>query len=532
MKVLLLSLYDEWCLGLRLLSSLLKQDGHEVHLAFLHSVPQICGADGNGDPEGYDVTPASLSARDLRALVDLVRTLEPQLVGISLTSNFTGLAERVTQLVRTVSKAPVVWGGVDPTANPDVAIATADVVCVGEGEGATLDLVRALASGSDYSRIANLWVRRADGSVVKNAVRPLVADLDSLPFADFDTQGKYWISGGCAHHATIPDGSNLRHAFPIIGSRGCVYACSYCCNSMYRELYGPAGYCRLRSVENVVAEIERYVHAHPETDIIEFWDDVFGYRQDWVERFAEVYPKRVGLPFWCYTYPALCKPAFVSAVKRAGVCFLVMGLQSGSTRTLHEDYGRRTTASQALEAARIIHEAGIPLVVDLILGNPFETEEDHLATLEMMLALPPGFMLQEINHLTLYRNYPLTRRIEVAGIPQVALAGRNAAQSPATADSRFWHALLSLTQFPMLGADTLRVLARDPHLRAQPDVLVSLASTLLDLRFVPGTRVERTADLHQQLRRVEDELSSYKGSRAVQLYFRLKRLLGSERGRS
>ena len=58
-----------------------------------------------------------------------------------------------------------------------------DVVCVGEGEYALRDLVERLERGEDYADIPNLWVRR-DEQVIRNPLRPLIADLDELPYVD------------------------------------------------------------------------------------------------------------------------------------------------------------------------------------------------------------------------------------------------------------------------------------------------------------------------------------------------------------
>ncbi|MBN1477575.1 B12-binding domain-containing radical SAM protein [Candidatus Sumerlaeota bacterium] len=528
MRVLLLSIFDEWCLGLRLLTSLLRREGHEVSLAFLGSIPQANTDAGANDPEGYHVPPASVSGGDLEALRQLTGEFKPELIGVSYTSHYFGLAERATVEMRRASDAPVIWGGVDVTANPDLAIQIADFACVGEGEGAMMDLVHALTSGEDCTGIPNLWVRR-DGEIHRNDVRPVIRDLDALPYPDFIPAGRDWIAGGRVNRATIPDGSNLHHSYPIMASRGCPFSCTYCCNSMYREIYGSRDYVRLRSVDSVVDEIRGYLRHRPETTIIEFWDDVFGFNEEWMREFAEVYPREVKRPFWCYTYPVLCRPEFVERLRRAGVSFVVMGLQSGSERTLREDYNRPASAKQAIDAAWLMHRSGITPVVDLILGNPFETDEDYLKTLEMMLQMPPGFILQEINVLSLYRNYPLTRRAGEAGLRSSPLDRRNVFQGEPLPDLRFWHALLTLTQFPQVGADNLRHMARDPHLREHPEIVEAISRALVDATFIPGTRRHRTQPLQEEIDGLRKGLATYEGSAAVRWFLKLRRALRGRR---
>lgn len=528
MKIFFLSLYDELCMGMRMLSAVLRQEGHEVRLAFLHSYPQVHSHDGEdqgaSDPEGYYISPAKVSGADLKALAGLVREFAPDLIGVGHSSNFFGLAARVTKVLRTVSGAPIIWGGVDATGNPDLAIEHADMVCLGEGEGAMLDLTRRMGAGQPYTDIPNLWVRQ-EGTIHRNPLRPLIDPLDSLPWPDFDVENKYWITGGQARPGAIPTGSILNHSFSVMAGRGCLYGCTYCCNSMYRELYGAKGYVRLRSAENVIEEIVQYLKLHPEVEIIEFWDDVFGFDPEWMEKFVELYPRRVGKPFWCYTYPAVCRPELVQALKQAGVSYIVMGLQSGSQRTLREDYHRNASRQKTLEAARMIGESGIPLVLDLILGNPFESEEDYLETLELMLDLPAGFILQEINSLALYRNYPLSRRAEEAGHTLTWFPGRNVAQVLRAGEFLFWRGLLTLTQFPQIKPDTLRTMARDPHLRSHPEAMENLARAFEEAIYLPGTRTGRLAKLEGEVECLRAELCRYRDSRAVQGYFRLKEKL-------
>lgn len=522
MKIFLLALYDEWCLSLRMLSAVLRKEGHEVRLAYLQSYPQIGGQDGRDDPEGYHVWAASVSGADFKALGALVRDFDPGLIGVTTTSSFYGLTQRVTEVMRAASPAPIIWGGVDATANPELSIACADMVCIGEGEELIVELTGRLAAGQDITRIQGLWVRQ-NGEIHRNPIRPLNHRLEALPWADFDPRNKYWISGGKAHEATLPPGSALGHSFPIIAARGCLYSCTYCCNSMYRELYGAKDYVRLRPVEDVVEEIVHYVKDHPEVEIIEFFDDVFGFDSEWMARFAEIYPRRVGKPFWCFTYPAVCRPELVQWLKQAGVSYIVMGVQSGSQRTLREDYHRNASRQKTIEAARLIRDSGIALFVDLILGNPFETEQDYLDTLELLLELPPGVVSQEINYLTLYRNYPLSKKAEEAGYHLTWYEGWNAAQVMRQDEFIFWRGILMMVQFPQIKPETLRTMARDPLLRANPEVVNNLALTLEAKTYLPGTRIDRVAKLEAEVARLNMEIHRYRGSRAVQWYFRLKK---------
>ena len=520
MRVLLISLFDEWCLGLRAISSVIRARGHRVTMAHLRGMPEMNDNAAVGDPQGYHAPPASVTGADFRALLDLTAQCKPEVIGISVSfSHLFGLAVEVTRRLRTVSDSLIVWGGADTTANPDLSIEHADVVCVGEGDGAVADLFERLEQGAAYDDIPNLWVRK-NGEIRKNDIRKLEQDLDSLPFCDFDDADKYWISRGRAMAQALPDGSHLTTNFPIMATRGCPYSCTFCCNSLYRDMYGNKDYVRVRSVEHTLREIEQYIAAHPGTLGVEFHDDVFGVRQDWLEEFADKYPARVGLPFFCYTYPSIARPEFVNAIKRAGVGFVAMGLQTGSQRILREVYGRNAPRDKTIQAVERLHKAGIPVILDLIGSNPFETDEDRLETLTLLLDLPKGsFILHETNSLAFYRNYPITNMAARMECLNPFIEGRNLAMATESGEFRMWNALLQLPQFAALDREAILAMAHDPHLREHPEIVEGLLKALIEATYIPGTRLRRR-DREEQL---AGELARYKGSRAVRLYFGAKK---------
>ena len=62
-----------------------------------------------------------------------------------------------------------IFGGVFPTFAPHLVIKHKDVdmLCVGEGENALVDLVELICEGKDYSNVTNLWVRQKNGEIKK-----------------------------------------------------------------------------------------------------------------------------------------------------------------------------------------------------------------------------------------------------------------------------------------------------------------------------------------------------------------------------
>ena len=109
----------------------------------------------------------------------------PDLIAITLVEDTYELGMSLLSAIRDYN-TPVIAGGVfvtfckeDVIGNDDV-----DMICIGEGEGALVELCEKMFQKEDYSTIQNLWVKK-DGMIVRNPIRKL-ADLDKLPFLDYD----------------------------------------------------------------------------------------------------------------------------------------------------------------------------------------------------------------------------------------------------------------------------------------------------------------------------------------------------------
>src|SRR5262249_28379069 len=128
-----------------------------------------------------------------------------------------------------------------------------DIVCVGEGEGAIVELCERLASGDDYYDIQNLWVKDEYGQVRRNPQRHVV-DLDTLPILDFEIFDENRIYR--------PMAGKVYRMIPIETHRGCPYTCTYCnspSQNVLHEEKGAGRYFRKKSIENIRNEIAHLV---------------------------------------------------------------------------------------------------------------------------------------------------------------------------------------------------------------------------------------------------------------------------------
>ncbi len=137
---------------------------------------------------------------------------------------------------------------------------------------------------------------------------------------------------------------------------------------------------------------------------------------EWLTRFAERYRKEVGIPFILRTTPRHITREKLALLKEAGLRWVFMGLQTGSDRINEEVYRRHVTADQFIEAAHTISSLGLCPWYDVILDNPYETEEDHLATIDLLLRTP-GLFQFDLFSLDYFPGTELRERALRDGIP-------------------------------------------------------------------------------------------------------------------
>lgn len=372
-RTTLVALYDADSFPIGILHAVLDRAGLPVTSVFFK----------RRDRDDNTMVPAT--SAEIDTLVDHLASERPDLVGLCVRSVHFQLAREITSRLRQRVDTRVVWGGIHPTLRPEQCLEHADVVCVGEGEEALPELVTRMSRGEPVEDIRNLWFRTSDG-VVANEIRPLIEDLDSVPFPDYSSANKVFVDGRTVGpHRHRPEG--------FMSSRGCPFSCTFCCNHALRQVYAGHGrYVRRRSVDNVIAELVQVKAAH-DLEVVTFWDDVFTFDAAWLEEFCAKYEPAVGLPFRCYCHPKATKEQPLRLLRDAGLVHVGMGIQSGSESFRHHYYERRDRDADIISALRVLRGLGISYHVDLLLDNPLEGEKERQETYELLLELPKPFFV-------------------------------------------------------------------------------------------------------------------------------------------
>ena len=151
---------------------------------------------------------------------------------------------KLAHFTKAAGRFPTIAGGIHPTVDPENTLndKNIDMVCLGEGEEALVELCDKMDSGRDHRKVDSIWVKD-NGSIVRNNIRLLSDNLESRPFPD----------------RSIFDFKKLSDTrlgmLTVLAGRGCPYDCTYCCNHQYRKLYPNAGkYVRFRDPEAIIQE--------------------------------------------------------------------------------------------------------------------------------------------------------------------------------------------------------------------------------------------------------------------------------------
>ncbi len=309
---------------------------------------------------------------------DEILSSAPRVVGFSVQTTNLGVTLQVAQHVRRLApSALIVFGGpnVAELQQGTMALATGipDVVVEGEGEVTLLDLMESFQAGRDLGTVAGIG-RLVDGRPTWTGRRPLLRDVDELPFPDFSDFD--W------------DMYPNPYEIPIMTSRGCVLSCAFCYETVYWKRF------RTQSPHRIVAEIQHQIAQHPGRAVVEagharfgmaFADSLVNGHLGGLRRTAELLIQSGTDIYWNgqATINTKMDDEYFRILAASGCSGLSFGLESGSASVL-ESMGKRFQIDEATAFFQRVHRSGIELVVNIMVGFPTETRADFLETLRFL----------------------------------------------------------------------------------------------------------------------------------------------------
>jgi anaerobic magnesium-protoporphyrin IX monomethyl ester cyclase len=339
-----------------------------------------------------------------------IRHHDPILVGFSLIFQF--YIERYAALIRALRAdgvaAHFTIGGHFPTLSYHHTldlIPELDSVVRFEGELTLLELVDALGLDRDWRGIHGIAYRQHDGDIRTTDLRPLLANLDELPYPD----------RSIALPMTLG-----RRVVQMLASRGCIRTCSFCSIHMFYRS-APGKVVRTRKPAEVAREMRR-LHDERGATIFSFQDDdfpVFGrVWQRWTREFvAELY--RYDLPgriIWKINARADAVDAALFAEMRdAGMYMVYMGLESGSDEGLVA-LNKSITVEQNLAAVETLKNLGLVFDFGFMLLDPSSTFESVLDNVKFLRRIVgDGYMAAEFCRMIPYDGTPIKEQLAQEG---------------------------------------------------------------------------------------------------------------------
>jgi radical SAM superfamily enzyme YgiQ (UPF0313 family) len=401
-NVAFVSIYDRNAYGLRVMSAYLRRHGHECHIVFLKRYdtnPSYRldlevgeypwqGINKQGRVFKY-ASNSRISDVELGLLKQVLEKIRPDVIGTTVNTPLRVQSIKVTRFLKEHFRVPIIWGGYDPTVNATDCLQLCDYTCVGEGDEAMLEIASRIDQGRSFDDVGNLAYTR-EGKTVFNPKYPAEPNLDKYPWRDNDPEFKSYIEDDRldSNHPVLtdkPDG-----VYQAMSARGCPYKCTYCCEATFKDLYAGEVFLRRRSPEDLVGEL---AEAKKRFGIrqVHFEDEIFAMHMKWLERFAPLYSKEVGLPFTAYIYPTRSIEAILTLLKSAGLKYCCLALESGSERVNRQVFQRVYDRDLFLHTADVCRRLGLKFYTDVITYNPYEEEEDLKKTLDVLMHMTGDF---------------------------------------------------------------------------------------------------------------------------------------------
>ncbi len=342
-------------ISIQVLSAILKKNGHQTTLAYDQAL---------FDDKNYLFMPKIARFFDhKKTVIDQVLRSKPDLIAISVLTSTYQWALNITRRIKEIIDVPVVFGGIHPTTMPELVIDNdcVDMICIGEGDYALLDLCNSIENGKIEYSIPNIWFKK-NGKIIKNKQRKPVEDLDILPFPDKEL--------------FIPH-VKLSNCYLAVTTRGCPFTCSYCeCSYQAHELK-KLGVRRLRerSPDSVIKEL-KIMKDKINYKWVDFRNNTFTSTPSWVKEFLVKYKEEIAKPFRIFGHPATIDITIARMLKDAGCFSVQLGIESISPKVRREIMNRHETNEQILKAVSAMDSIDLPYSCDYILGVPTQNEKE------------------------------------------------------------------------------------------------------------------------------------------------------------
>lgn len=324
------------------------------------------------DVELYDFVANNWDKRKLRALI---KQKNPAFVILDSTTPSIYSDIDCAKICKEEADTKIIMVGTHATALPEETLqlgnGNIDVITLGEFDCTVRDIIQNWERLNEVKGICYL----KDGQVKFTSPRPLIEDLDNLPFPAWEYLDimKYFDAG------------RLYPYIDIIGGRGCPYQCTFC---QWPQLMFGHKY-RFRSAKNIVDEIKYDLNLFPKLKYGEFFfeDDTFSVDKERAYLICEeIAHEGLKINWSINARPDIYDLGLFKEMKRNGCREFLVGFESGEQIIL-DNVKKNLDIEQVKEFVQVAKEAKINIHGCFVLGLPGETKETAQKTIDFALSL-------------------------------------------------------------------------------------------------------------------------------------------------
>ncbi len=353
-------------LGLAYLAAAVRAAGHRVSVldAFMAAPEQ---ARTRGRISVLGMTPQAIAAN-----------IAPDTQVVGLSGMFSFAWPQLREILRAVRAARpdvlLVGGGEHFTGMTEQCLRETPLVYVvrGEGETTLVALLDALDAGADPRSVPGLAWCDAEGAFRQSAPRARERDVDALPWPAWDL---FDLAGYHARGLVL--GQARGFTVPMLATRGCPYACTFCSNAM---MWGRHWFARRPA--DVVAEMQTW-HARYGATNFPFHDLTAVLRRSWILDFCDAL-EAAALPVtWQLPVGTRCEVVDDEVARRlyqTGCRSITFAPETGSL-AMRDAVQKRMTDAALLRAVRASANAGLNVSAFFVIGFPGDTPQSLRASI-------------------------------------------------------------------------------------------------------------------------------------------------------
>jgi anaerobic magnesium-protoporphyrin IX monomethyl ester cyclase len=326
---------------------------------------------------------------DYETLKIKISGFNPDVVGLTaMTMTIIDVIKTVNIIKEINANIKVVLGGAHVNLFPEETInpGNIDFLVLGEGEETFIDLLNFI---HDKKRLKNVpgLVFNYNGEIVNTGYRPLIKNLDSIPFPS-----RHLVPYKKYNSILSPD----KVVTTIFTSRGCPFKCSFCDRPHLGKIF------RARSAANIVDELEECSNMGIQDFL--FYDDTFCVdKKRVIDVCNGIIKRKLNIAWDIRTRVDTVDENIIKHLKMANCRGIHYGIEAGAEKVL-KALNKGITIKQAKQVFDLTEKYKIPILAYFMIGNPTETLDDIHTTFEVMKYLNPDYA-----HITIFTPFPGTK---------------------------------------------------------------------------------------------------------------------------